>query len=77
MSEWLRLVNEMKRRTPQEYFTPTQRAVYEALVDSAAVPQPAPQSLRRSWHGQNVCGLGIGARVRRRSRAYRLPSAPV
>jgi len=38
MSEWLRLVNEMKRRTPQEYFTPTQRAVYEALVDRLQFP---------------------------------------
>lgn len=33
MSEWLRLMNEMKQRAPQEYFTPTQRAVYDVLVE--------------------------------------------
>jgi len=38
VSEWLRLVNEMKRRAPQEYFTPTQRAVYNELVERLQFP---------------------------------------
>lgn len=38
MSEWLRLVNEMKRRAPQEYFTSTQRAVYDVLVERLQFP---------------------------------------
>jgi tRNA A37 threonylcarbamoyladenosine biosynthesis protein TsaE len=38
MSDWLRLVNEMKRRAPQEYFTPTQRSVYDALVERLQFP---------------------------------------
>lgn len=38
MSEWLRLVNEMKRRAPQEFFTPTQRAVYDALIECLQFP---------------------------------------
>lgn len=38
MSEWLRLVNEMKRRAPQEYFTPTQRAAYDVLVERLQFP---------------------------------------
>jgi hypothetical protein len=38
MSEWLRLVNEMKRRLPQEYFTPTQRAAYNELVERLQFP---------------------------------------
>jgi len=38
MSEWLRLVNEMKRRAPQEYFTSTQRAVYDVLDERLQFP---------------------------------------
>lgn len=38
MSTWLRLVNEMKRRAPQDYFTPTQRAAYDALVEHLQFP---------------------------------------
>lgn len=38
MSEWLRLVNEMKRRNPQEYFTPTQEAAYCALAERFQLP---------------------------------------
>jgi hypothetical protein len=38
MSQWLRLVNEIKQRAPQEYFTPTQRVVYDELVDRLQFP---------------------------------------
>lgn len=38
MSEWLRLVNEMKQRRPQDYFTLTQRMVYEAVVERLQFP---------------------------------------
>lgn len=38
MSEWLRLVNETKRRAPQEYFTPSQRTTYDGLVERLQFP---------------------------------------
>lgn len=38
MSEWLRLVNEMKRRAPREYFTPTQRTVFNELLEQLRFP---------------------------------------
>ena len=38
MSTWLRLVNEMKRRAPQEHFTQTQRAAYDRMVDRLQFP---------------------------------------
>lgn len=38
MSEWLRLMNEMKQRRPQDYFTPTQLIAYESLMERLQFP---------------------------------------
>lgn len=38
MSAWLRLVNELKTRAPQEYFTAAQQTAYEMLADRLQFP---------------------------------------
>lgn len=38
MSEWLRLLNEMKRRPVEEYFTPSQRAARDQICDLLRFP---------------------------------------
>lgn len=50
MSEWLRLVNQIKARSPVDLFTPTQHAAYTALLDLLRFPQQV-----------NLCGpVGSG-----------------
>jgi len=39
MSEWLRLVNEMKKRSPQDFFTPTQQVAYTTIVERLHFPK--------------------------------------
>jgi len=39
MSTWLRLVNDLKRRRPEEYLTETQRMTYQALYEMVRFPQ--------------------------------------
>lgn len=39
MSEWLRLVNQIKARSPVDLFTPTQRSAYTALLDLLRFPE--------------------------------------
>lgn len=59
MNEWLRLVNEMKRRAPQEYFTPTQRAVYDALVDRLQFPNQRINLYGASGTGKTYLAWGL------------------
>ena len=39
MSEWLRLVNDLKCRSPVDLFTDTQRRAWQALIDLLKFPQ--------------------------------------
>lgn len=59
MSEWLRLVNEMKRRAPQEYFTPTQRSVYDALVERLQFPNQRINLYGATGTGKTYVAWGL------------------
>jgi len=47
MSEWIRLTNELKLRSPMEYFTPSQMKVYQCLMDVF------------HWQGQRANLVGV------------------
>lgn len=50
MSEWLRLLNEMKRRPIEDYLTPTQRSARDKLCELLRFPQ------RINLWGSEGCG---------------------
>lgn len=60
MSEWLRLVNELKRRAPQDYFTPTQRAVYEVLTEHLQFPNQRLNLYGAPGTGKTFIAWGLG-----------------
>lgn len=59
MSDWLRLVNEMKRRTPQEYFTPTQQAAYNSLIELLQFPNQRINLYGVSGVGKTYIAWGL------------------
>ncbi len=59
MSEWLRLVGEMKRRVPQDYFTTSQRAAYESLIELLRFPHQHVNFYGASGTGKTFVAWGL------------------
>lgn len=59
MSEWLRLVNELKRRRPQDHFTAAQQRAYDALAGLLEFPNQRINLCGPSGSGKTYIAWGL------------------